>query len=136
MATQKNIPKEGRESGFSLIEVMVAMAILSVGILAVVQLQYANINGNTNANVITQEGLLAQLVMERLKSRSTPPTSGGSLNNVTFTGQAGGGYNANWSVSNPMGGSKSRLITVTVIHTGGVGGHPLTIRSLTMGKGI
>lgn len=137
MAPTKKSQLKSDESGFSLIEVMVTMAILSIGILAVVQLQYLNINGTTNANVITQESMLAQQIMERLKNRISPVgLTGGNLNNVNATGQAGGGYNAVWSIANPLGGSTSRFITVTVTHTGGVGGHPLTIRSLTTGDGI
>ncbi len=125
------------QSGFTLIEVLISIAIFSIGILGVAKLNYVNINGTTNGNVITQEVMLAQTIMERLKSSVDPSSlTGGSDNGIDNLGQSGGGYNTSWSVSNPMGGVGSRFITVTVTRVGGVGGHPVVLKSLTKGSGI
>ncbi len=125
------------QSGFTLIEVLVAIAVFSIGILGVAKLNYVNINGTTNGNVITQEIMLAQSIMERLKNTPNPATLyGGNSLGIDALGQPGGGYDATWSISNPMGGNGSRFITVTVNHTGGIGGHPVVLRSLTKGNGI
>ncbi len=128
---------EKNETGFTLIEVVIAMAILSIGILAIISIQYHVVNGNTNANVVTQEMYLGQLVLERLKNRDTPSgLTASSLTGVDMEGNTPGPYNAVVQVFNPLGGDTSRFITVTVTKTGGVGGHPLVLHSLTQGNGI
>jgi len=125
------------ESGFTLIEVVVAMAILTIGILAIIAIQYSVVNGNTNANVVTQEMYLGQLVLERMKNRETPAgLAANSLTGVDMEGNSPGPYNAVVNIYNPLGGDTSRFITVTVTKTGGVGGHPLVLHSLTQGSGI
>ena len=123
-------------AGFSLLEVMMAMAILTIGILAIVGIQHHIVNGNTNANVVTQEMNLAQRFMEQYKNLPSPSKRDNlTLNNIDAKGQAGGPYNVTVTITNPLGGSVSRFITVNVTRTGGVGGHPVIIRSLTLGNG-
>ena len=125
------------DSGFTLIEVVVAMAILTIGILAIIAIQYRVVNGNTNANVVTQEMYLGQLVLERMKNRTSPTSLlASNLMGVDMEGNAPGPYNAVVSIYNPLGGSTSRFITVTVTKNGGVGGHQLVLTSLTLGNGI
>ena len=53
------------QGGFTLIEVMMALAILTIGILSIVGLQYHIINGTTNANVVSQQLHLALRIMVR-----------------------------------------------------------------------
>lgn len=127
------------QQGFSLIEVMVAMVILTVGILSIVGIQYHIVNGTTGGNVVTQQLNLAQRVMERYKNSVEPAKLvGENLVNVDHTGQAGGPYNVNVSLEDLPGDMArvSQFITVTVTRNGGVGGHPLTLRSVTQGNGI
>lgn len=128
--------KNSGQGGFTLLEVMMAMVILTIGILAVVGIQHHIVNGNTNANVVTQEMNLAQRYMEQYKNVTSPSTLDNlTLNNVDTTGQAGGPYNVTVTVTNPLGGNVSRFITVRVTRAGGISGHPVTIRSLTHGHG-
>ncbi len=131
------VGKISNQQGFTLIEVLVALSILSIGILAVVGVQYRVVNGNTNGNVITQELNLARRIMEQQKIASNPTTLSDSvLNNVDDKGESSGPYNVKIIVSNPMGGTASRFIIVTVTRNGGVGGHEISLRSLTQGNGI
>ena len=129
------------EKGFSLLEVLVAVAIFSIGILAIGGLQYLVINGNSNGNVVTQEVMLAQSVLEDLKNVSDPTTLlSGSLSRVDMTGSGNGPYNVSWRISNPALGATglndvSRFISVTVTPVG-PHGHPITISTLTHGNGI
>ncbi len=134
MLDEKKVQPGNR--GFTLLEVMMAMAIFSIGILAIVGIQHMIVRGNTNGNVVTQQLMLAQRVMERLKNNSAPSSlSSTVLPDVDMNGDNGGPYTVRSTITNPIGGNSSRFITVTVTKAG-PGGHPLTIQSLTHGNGI
>ena len=122
--------------GFTLLEVMMAMAIFTIGILAIVGIQHLIVRGNTNGNVVTQELMLAQRVMEQLKNNPVPVNLTSTVqNNIDVFAANGGPYTVTSTITNPIGGSSSRFITVRVSKAGR-GGHPLTIQSLTHGNGI
>ena len=55
--------------GFSLIEVLIAMAIFAIGILAVTSMQMRSINLNTSARLQTEASTLAVDWMERLLAK-------------------------------------------------------------------
>ena len=122
--------------GFTLLEVMMAMAIFTIGILAIVGIQHLIVRGNTNGNVVTQELMLAQRVMEQLKNNPVPVNLTSAVqNNIDVFAENGGPYTVTSTITNPIGGNSSRFITVSVTKAG-PGGHPLTIQSLTHGNGI
>ena len=62
--------KPDREAGFTLIEVIVAISILTVGLLAVASMQTAAIQGNNNAYRVTEGATWAQDRLEFLLSLS------------------------------------------------------------------
>lgn len=55
-----------REAGFSLLEVVIAMAIFSIGMLAMAGLQTTSIRGNLTAGATTVATALGQSEIERL----------------------------------------------------------------------
>lgn len=55
-----------RSSGFSLIEVLIAIAILGIGVLGVASMQLASINGNHTAGKITANATSSMDRIERL----------------------------------------------------------------------
>lgn len=55
--------------GFSLVEVMVAMTILSIGLLGLAGLQATAINGNRHGNATTGATALAQVTIEQIRNR-------------------------------------------------------------------
>jgi len=57
----------GQEKGFTLVELMIAAVVLAVGILGLIGLQVAAINGNLSANEMTTAVTLAQDEIEQLK---------------------------------------------------------------------
>ena len=57
MRTEDMMEKQDREAGFTLLEVIVAISILSVGLLAVASMQTAAIKGNDGAYRITEGDL-------------------------------------------------------------------------------
>ena len=54
------------EKGFSLIEILIAITVFAIGILAVGKMQIAAIKGNSFANDLTKATTLAQDRMEKL----------------------------------------------------------------------
>ena len=103
-------------SGFTLIEVLVAMVILSVGLLGTAALITGIINGNKVSNRITTATVLAQDKMEEIRglgfsgmpaSDTTTTESYNSITNyslykrVTFT-----------DVDNPAAGMKTLTVTI------------------------
>ena len=116
-----------------------AVAIFSIGILAIAGLQYIVIAGNSDANVVTQEVMLAQRVIEEVKNIPDVTLLSGSafdLNDVNDKGEGSGPYSVDVRVLVPPSGQDvSRFVSVTVTKSG-PNGHPVTIRSLTHGNGI
>jgi type IV pilus modification protein PilV len=56
-----------KEQGFSLLELLIAVAILSVGLLGAAGLQATAINGNLHGNTMSQATVLAQNVVEEIR---------------------------------------------------------------------
>jgi prepilin-type N-terminal cleavage/methylation domain-containing protein len=85
-------PRRRNEEGFSLIEVMIAIVILTVGLLSLAQMMVLATNSNTLSGRMTSCSALAKEQMERLKAapfytdpqaqvRSPQLTAGGDINN-------------------------------------------------------
>jgi prepilin-type N-terminal cleavage/methylation domain-containing protein len=55
-------------SGFSFIELLIAMAILSMGMLAAVSMHFGSARNNTKGNIYTQANMLAKTQLETLKN--------------------------------------------------------------------
>jgi prepilin-type N-terminal cleavage/methylation domain-containing protein len=66
MEKMQNTSPPAREAGFTLLEVIVAIAILTVGLLAVGAMQTSAIGGNLSAYRTSEAVTLAQDRMERL----------------------------------------------------------------------
>jgi prepilin-type N-terminal cleavage/methylation domain-containing protein len=131
-----------KDGGFTLLEVMIAMAIFSIGILGVVGMQHLVVRGTASGNAVTQELMLAQRIMEEMKNTQNPATLTGFVrNNLNMEGEPGGPYTVQTRVVNPplgtppVVGSTARYIEVTVTKAG-LHGHPITIRTMTHGHGI
>lgn len=59
----------GGRGGYTLIELMVALVVLSLGLFSVIQLQIVSIRGNTFAEEINQATLIALGVMEEIETQ-------------------------------------------------------------------
>ena len=135
---QTNTTLSRKNRGFTLIEVLIAMAIFAIGILAVASLQLSNTKNNTTGNITTQATMLARQKLEELKTVPdvTTLTSGTDPNNpLDADGNAGGIYNRQWNVSNPLGGSTSRQISVTVSWNRRGQNRSVVLESITRGNG-
>jgi len=123
--------------GFTLIEVLMAMAILSIGILAVASLQISAVQNNGLGNLITQATMLAQGKMESLKSTANiTALTDGSDTNIDHYGESGGIFDRSWTISNPLGGSSSRQIEIAVQWNKRGVNRQVILAAITRGDGI
>jgi type IV pilus modification protein PilV len=100
--------KAGNHDGFTIIEVVIAMAIFAIGILAVASLQVATINGNSSARKITEAVTLAE---NRLETMMNLPYAG-----ITDGQATEGAYTTSWSVAENVVADNTKFLTVTVTH--------------------
>jgi len=116
--------KKGRpigEGGFTLLEVIVAVSILTFGLLAVASMQLTAIHGNYNASDITEGTTVAQDRLEELMgltyghSDLSDPVGGGATDHPDPpTPTAAVGYTINYTVESDVPVTNSKLITITV----------------------
>ncbi len=113
-------PKRGSQ-GFTLLEVLMAFAIFSVGILAVGALQINSANTNTGARIHTEESTWVADQIERLTSLSyndadLDPNDPADPND--FHSVVHGPYTISWTVveDSPVAGAKRIVVTATGSH--------------------
>ncbi|GAA3951010.1 type IV pilus modification protein PilV [Allohahella marinimesophila] len=61
-------PITGRQSGMTLLEVLIALMVLSVGILGIASLQMVSLQSTTNSNLNTHAMMLTNDLMERIRA--------------------------------------------------------------------
>jgi type IV pilus assembly protein PilV len=104
------------QAGFTLLEVLIAISILTVGLLGVAQMQIMGITGNYFSSNTTAALTLAEEKMEDLLGQSyTAVTSGNDANPIDEAGQAGGVYSRMWTVTDdtPIIGTKTVTVNVS-----------------------
>jgi len=105
-------------NGFTLIEVLIAMVIFSVGILGVAQMQIAGINGNASARMVTDTVVQAT---DKIELLMLLPYDHDDLTEGEHNGVAVPGYTIKWEVADgtlDKGNEGNKTITITVEHTG------------------
>lgn len=109
------------ESGFTLIETMIAMTVFATGILAINLMQTSSIAGNSSANIITGQTNWASTQIEKI--------AGWDYSNANLTDDGNASsfdgsftspdtvYTMSWRVSDntPIQDTKTIIITVTDI---------------------
>ena len=108
---QRLITEKG---GFTILEVMVAISILAVGLMAVFTAQSRSITGNTNANRQTEAMTLAQ---DRMEALLALPYDDDDLDPATSVASAAGGYEITWTVTE-YASNNYKLIEVEVAGAG------------------
>ena len=118
-----------RNRGFSLIEVLIAMAIFSIGVLAVGSMQLSTTKNNTSGNITTQATMLAREKIEELKNldRSALDTADGN--------DTAGIYNRSWVTDQVAGSTTAWKLTVTVQWTRRGETRSAVLQSITRGNG-
>jgi type IV pilus assembly protein PilV len=107
--------------GFTMIELLIAMTILAVGMLAVAQMQVRAMSGNLFAKNVTESTIWAEDKMEELMTMSYA--------NVVIASDYTGPVPARYTVSQTITAgttASTKLMAITVTPTGGRG-RPTTI---------
>jgi type IV pilus assembly protein PilV len=121
----KDMLKRLNERGFSIIEVMIAISILSIGILALASMQVAAMRGNSFAGSVTEGSTWALDHIEKLMNL---PWDDASLQDADLDGAAGlanigadadfmvtrGRYTIHWNVANNVITANTRTVNVIV----------------------
>ena len=101
--------KTKNERGFTLIEVLIATAIFSIGILAVISMQIMGMNVSSRACSLTEAVVAATRQVETLKAQPYADVAGGT--------STSGGYSLTWTVANDSPVENNKFINVTVTWT-------------------
>lgn len=102
-----------QEKGFSLIEVLVAITIFAVGLLAVASMQLTSVKGNFSARNVTESITLGQSKAEELYTLAYGHSD---LTAGTHT-QALGYYNYSWTVVDDDVLNNTKTISLDVQYT-------------------
>ena len=129
-----------KESGFTIIEMLIALAILAVGMMAIGRMQILAVRNTTNGNTTTQATMLAQAKMEEIKNTADITTRVDEVEaDIDADGNAGGIYTRTTTIATPAAPLDSFLRTVRVqvrwVSYHG-GDRTITIDSVTHGQGI
>ena len=103
------------QDGLTMVELSIAMAIMSIGLLAVAAMQFGTSRNNTNGDIYTQANLLAMSQLELLKNQDVSFLLAGSYteaSTIDENGEPGGLYTRRWTITDI--GTMARELTVTV----------------------
>jgi type II secretory pathway pseudopilin PulG len=120
------------KKGYMLIEALIAIAIFSVGFMAVATLVFSSSRNNINGNILTQANMFAREKMEELKG----VTNLSDLDKDEAPEPVGGIFTRSWTASDPLTYGTSREIQVTVswVHKGQ--NRSVVMKTITRGNGI
>lgn len=117
MINPSDSSREATEGGFTLMEVLIAITILSVGLLAIASMQIAAIQTTGGAKFLSQGIAWAEDRMEMLNTLAydnalLADTAGGERDENPATEPAG--YDISWSVDDDNPEDRCKLVTVFV----------------------
>jgi type IV pilus assembly protein PilV len=121
--------------GFSMLEVLISIVILSIAIMGLATLQSRGIRGNDLGFRTTQAIALAQDRLEDLINSGTgsnyPLSATAGTNDpdnpITETGSSGGNFDRSWQILDDTPVTGSQTITVTVTWNDIIGNHTVAV---------
>ena len=130
----------GNTRGFTLIEILIAVAIFSIGILAVAKMQLWNVKNTTTGNLTTMATMLGRAQIEVLKGTANVTSLPTGVtpdpdNPIDADGNPGGIFTRRWTVTNPLGGNATRRIDVEVSWNRRGQNRSVVLTTITRGNG-
>jgi prepilin-type N-terminal cleavage/methylation domain-containing protein len=119
------LSRSKKSKGFSLIEVLVALVILSISLLALAGLMIQSTKNSSWGSHITEAVTLAQDRLEALRAVRPQTDIPEGVNNDQVTGASGITYTRTWTVTTNAT-STLRTITITIAWSDSVP-HTITI---------
>ena len=114
-----------RQAGFTLIEVMIALSIFAIGILAVSAMQITAINQNSGSRMQTEATAVAEQLMERLMALPYDHDLLSADASANPHQQEVGSYTVTWTVLTPDPGDPVyKDLPVKIINLTVNGGNP------------
>ena len=114
-------------AGFTLVEAMIALAILAFGLLAIAAMQLSGIRGNAFAADLSEATAVTQQEVETLLA--IPYTALANGNDVV-TGARGTTYTRTWIVANPTPDYATITVTTTWNDSGWRSGRTVTLTAI------
>lgn len=105
------------DNGYLMLEILMAVAIFSIGFLAVGSLIVSTTRNNTTGNIITQATMLAAEKLESLKDTTNITTLASEVdpsNPIDDQGNNGGIYTRSWTIDPLPADDTARRIKVRV----------------------
>ena len=103
-----------KPSGFTLIEVLVALIILAIALLSLAGLMTTTTRNNSAGGHMTEAAIVAQDALERLRLSPLNYIPTGTLIQDSFVGSTGITYNRSWTATqNAVGNFATITLTVT-----------------------
>ncbi len=103
-----------KQSGFTLIEVMIALVILAVGILALMTLQIVSIRANAFSSEMTYASMLAQSRLEQIRNITYDSLSPGTVTDTVSASDVtkGTAYDVEMKIEDNTPDMKTVTLTV------------------------
>ena len=140
--TNHHLVNLDNHNGYMLIEALIAIAIFSIGFLAMATLVFSASRNNENGNLLTQANMLARQTLEELKN--TPdittldedlPPSCEDDGRVDGDGNPGGIFARTCTVENAPDFDTSRVISVTIDWKWRGKNRSIVLKTITKGNG-
>ena len=137
---QNKLIKLMNQKGYMLIEALIAIAIFSIGFLAVATMVFSATRNNTRGNILTQANMLARQQLEQLKNTpdittlpSDPTTT--TESGIEANGDPGGIYTRTTTIEDTLKFNTSRAVEVTVNWTWRGQSRSIVLNTITKGNG-
>ncbi len=113
--------------GFSMIEVMIALAVLGIGMAGIIGLQRVAVSSSGFSRRVTEAAILAEDKLEQLRTLALDGLDGADEVDATGVANDDGPFNRTWEYA--IVGTQA-TITVTVTWNEADGDHRVTMRTL------